>query len=412
MKVSFILTLLIWHFTLHNSFSQYAPFTAAGSSAVCSGTEVDVPLTVVNFNNITSISLRLDYNPTKIVYDTFVNPNPLLPGIIAHDNYVSNTLRRIMIIWSDVNPKTLSSGATLLDLLFSNSISTDSVIFNNDADGGSDCEYTDAFGMPLIDVPTSDYYNDAVITNLDPATAGQISGMTNVCNSFTGVNYSVDPVLNATGYVWTVPPGASITNGINTNSILVDYPGTASSGNIVVYGTNTCGDGPPSPSLWVNVNPIPPTPVITQQGPILISNASLGNQWYDQNGIIPGATDQQYIPSQDGDYYVIVTISSCSSAPSDTIHFIYTSCDPLEMKIIIKPNPFTDNISLQLFSTDFNDLLKTELLNIYGKTVYSGEIKLTDTRLIRMRLPELPNGIYFLILKSNTIQSIRKLIKS
>ena len=62
--------------------------------------------------------------------------------------------------------------------------------------------------------------------------------------------------LFATGYVWTLPAGASITAGTNTNSILVSYSTTASPGNVTVYGTNSCSNGIPS-SLPITVNLLP-----------------------------------------------------------------------------------------------------------------------------------------------------------
>lgn len=94
-----------------------------------------------------------------------------------------------------------------------------------------------------------------------PDPAGTITGPAAVCLSTSGVVYSVPSILNATGYVWSVPTGVTIVSGSNTNSITVDYGASAVSGNVSVYGTNTCGNGSAA-SKAVTVYPVP-VPVIT-----------------------------------------------------------------------------------------------------------------------------------------------------
>jgi hypothetical protein len=64
-----------------------------------------------------------------------------------------------------------------------------------------------------------------------------------ICQGYKGIPYSVDLIGNATGYTWNLPAGATIASGTNTNSITVDFGSSAVSGNITVYGTNTCGSG-------------------------------------------------------------------------------------------------------------------------------------------------------------------------
>ena len=97
----------------------------------------------------------------------------------------------------------------------------------------------------------------AVVTDLLPAPAGIISGNTVVCQGTTGQVFSVSAVLNATGYNWTVPAGATIVAGNNTQSITVNFSNAAVSGTISVMGTNSCGTGTSSPLLSLTVNPLP-----------------------------------------------------------------------------------------------------------------------------------------------------------
>ena len=46
---------------------------------------------------------------------------------------------------------------------------------------------------------------------------------------------------NSTSALWTVPAGATITNGQGTEKITVSYPATGISGNITVQGISNCG---------------------------------------------------------------------------------------------------------------------------------------------------------------------------
>ncbi len=87
-----------------------------------------------------------------------------------------------------------------------------------------------------------------------PSQAGIITGLTTVCQGQSGITYTVPVIANATSYIWTLPTGTTGTS--TSNSIAVDYLLTAVSGNIVVRGNNSCGDGGTS-TLSVTVNPQP-----------------------------------------------------------------------------------------------------------------------------------------------------------
>ncbi len=108
-----------------------------------------------------------------------------------------------------------------------------------------------------------------VFVNPLPGPAGTITGTAVVCGGTNGVAYSVGTIANATSYVWSLPPGATIATGTGTNSITVDFGQFASSGNITVYGNNICGNGASSPPFAVTVTPLPDTAgVITGQSAV------------------------------------------------------------------------------------------------------------------------------------------------
>ena len=92
----------------------------------------------------------------------------------------------------------------------------------------------------------------------DPAAAGTITGTTPVCQSQNGVAYSVGAITGATGYVWNYTgTGFTIATGDSTESITADFSGSATSGDLTVYGTNECGNGTASPAYSITVNAAP-----------------------------------------------------------------------------------------------------------------------------------------------------------
>jgi trimeric autotransporter adhesin len=111
--------------------------------------------------------------------------------------------------------------------------------------------------------------------------AGPITGLTSVCQGATGVVYTVASITGASGYTWTLPTGATIVSGVNTNTITVDFSGSAVSGNVAVYGSNSCMNGSSS-SLPVTVN-IQPVPTIT--GPASACINSTGNVYTTETGM-------------------------------------------------------------------------------------------------------------------------------
>jgi hypothetical protein len=105
-----------------------------------------------------------------------------------------------------------------------------------------------------------------------PVPPGTITGSATVCENSANQVYSVAPVLNATGYTWTIPPGAVITAGMNTESITVTFGTTP--GNVTVCGVSPCGNGPVA-SLAVSVVPLP-VPTITGLSSMCVNSGYYG----------------------------------------------------------------------------------------------------------------------------------------
>ncbi len=241
-----------------------------------------------------------------------------------------------------------------------------------------------------------------ITVNSLPATAGTITGDVSVCQGENNVTYQVPLIQNATSYIWTLPSGASGTS--TTNSISVSFGSNAVTGNISVKGDNACGNGIAS-SLNIVVNAKPITPIISVNGNILHSDATAGNQWYDQNGLINGAMNQNYTVLHTGDYYSIVTLNGCSSDPSNSIHVIVSGIDDVQNSSfnMVYPNPFSNFIWIE------NDKNQTEyeLINALGQMVAKGSF---SSKTI-IHTGNLPAGMYYLKMISGNSSEIRKVVK-
>ena len=244
----------------------------------------------------------------------------------------------------------------------------------------------------------------SITVNPLPSNTGPIAYNPNVCQGQNEVNYSIPAISNATSYIWTLPTGA--TGNSTTNSISVNYSSSAVSGNIIIKGKNSCGVGNET-RLIITVNPLPVTPIITQNLDILRSSAAAGNQWYNKNSLINGATNQDYSPKSSGDYYVVVTSVSCSSSPSNTIHFISTGIEPTSVGKSIKvyPNPVTNELIIEFKGntkkTDF------EIINSINQVVFRG--KMVEKAVVTTA--NLTPGIYLIKLTSGEVIEFIKIVK-
>ena len=82
-----------------------------------------------------------------------------------------------------------------------------------------------------------------VLVQPSPSAAGTITGPTIICSGSLNQEFRVPVIPNATTYDWTLPTGAVITDGLNTNVIKVNFGSGVASGNVVVKGLNSCGEG-------------------------------------------------------------------------------------------------------------------------------------------------------------------------
>ncbi len=153
----------------------------------------------------------------------------------------------------------------------------------------------------------------------------------------------------------------------------------------------------------------PATPVITASGNTLLSNQPIGNTWHNSSGPIAGQTAKTYTATATGNYYSIVTLQGCSSAPSNTVTITVTAAKQLEQahKIALYPTPATSRIYLDLEEV-LNTTLHAEIIDLTGRLWVSAELKSKKNEL---NIAHLPNGNYIVAIKGAITETLKMVIQ-
>jgi hypothetical protein len=215
-----------------------------------------------------------------------------------------------------------------------------------------------------------------------------------VCSGKT-LSLGATAIIGAT-YSWTGPNGFTSSQ---QNPIVSTNSTSAMAG---VYNVTSTVNGCTSPSsvTIVSINSSPTSPIITQNGTVLHSSTTTGNQWYNQNGIINGATNQNYTPTASGNYYVVVTSSPCSSS-SSVFNYTFLANDEFNLSDNLKiyPNPTNSKISIDC-GNQFNFLgNQIKITNLLGQDIFDSKI---NQQIIEIYLSSIATkGLYFVSIIDN-----------
>ena len=357
----------------------------------------------VNYSNSSGCSATI---PTQL--DVSVTPLPGTPGAITGPAIVCSGDSAIPYSITPIpNANSynwvLPPGATIATGLGTNSITVDfsitAITGNMEASGSNEC----GIGPPS---PTLN-----ILVSKPPAETGAVSGLDTVCKGATGVNYFISPIPAADSYVWSVPAGSSIVSGGNTESIFVDFADTASSGLISVYSTNYCGSGTISPEFSVTMVDAPSAPIITQAFDYLHSDQPIGNQWYFDGTLIPGATGQSYLVLEDGEYWDVVNRFGCTTDTSNHIVVVVTGIDEMRNSgFSVHPVPNDGRFTLTM-RIPGEDVFTIRIYNNLGLSVYElRDVEVNKRTVQNIDLRPAPNGVYTVVVENDTIRLLRKII--
>ena len=266
----------------------------------------------------------------------------------------------------------LPAGATIVAGANTNSIMVD---FSNSPTSGN----VTVYGYNTCD--SSMVATLAITATQLLGNAAPITGLATVCQGQSTVVYTIPAVANATGYNWTVPTGATIVIGANTNSITVDYSNSALSGSVTAYATNSCFTGA-TVSLSVNVLPLPVAAFqYAFNGGIagFVNNSTDGNTYLWTFG--DGASDTVMSPihtyTVNGTYTVKLVVTNGCGSDSITVVLNVNSVgisntSTISDNINVFPNPSNGIINIQITSQSSNAQLR--IMDASGKLIHNERI--------------------------------------
>lgn len=210
---------------------------------------------------------------------------------------------------------------------------------------------------------------------------------------------------------WSPATGLSHPNLRQTDA----YPETTTVYTVAV--TDNLTGVSMSHQIMIVVKETPPAPEIVQAGLTLMSDAASGNQWYNDDGAIEGATAQIFTPTKTSNYYTIVTNSSgCSSLMSNVIYFQSTFINEpiLPGTLRIYPNPSDGLVNID-FVGDGTKTLDIQVYSAYGQPLnelIKESLKYSAYSTMILDMSDLPSGVYYLKIFDGERLQTKKIILS
>ncbi len=231
----------------------------------------------------------------------------------------------------------------------------------------------------------------------------QVDGSNPLCQAQQLSLIAKTPNANA-AYQWY--NGSTPIGGETGDTLVVDSTGTYSV-NTVVNGISS----PVSAGSTVGVNPLPATPVISQQGDTLLSSAVSGNEWYSDTATAVVDTGRIILPGAAGTYWLRVMQNGCVSIFSPAFAYKPPRTDTTASgeHLIFAPNPATSFVVAN-FTLTGTSLINVDIYDINGR------LQATYPQVsngMRLDIAELPAGFYFIKVYdlSGKALGVKKLLK-
>ncbi|MEO8151389.1 MAG: T9SS type A sorting domain-containing protein [Bacteroidia bacterium] len=197
---------------------------------------------------------------------------------------------------------------------------------------------------------------------------GVMSSDTSFCEKHC-INFFDLSTNNPTSWQWFFPGSDSLTSTLqNPTNICYNSYGSF---DVTLIACNAAGCDTLLLPGFINEYPAP-TPTITQSNDTLFSSPGVAYQWWSvDSGIIAGANNYYYIPTQGGSYFVIVTDTTGCEGASNTI-IITAINSPLErgQGCVITPNPNNGSFTITLTSSITKDF-SLSIINPTGQTIFN-----------------------------------------
>ena len=241
---------------------------------------------------------------------------------------------------------------------------------------------------------------DNINLKLDPTTKFTVNDTT-ICAG-TSVNFTDQSTGLVNSWSWSFPGGTPSTSTQQNNSVIYNTPGIY---NVVLTTTNASGSQAKTKTGYINVfaNPVP---VITAAGVVMTCSISGAvYQWYFNNNLITGATQQTYTALQNGNYTVsVVDINGCSGS---SVPFAMTSVSTVH-ELLIYPIPSKAKVTIT--GKNMKGMLIIKLYSITGALVMDKQFNDISVK-NEIDISNLATGMYEIKLFTDEGKFVRKIQK-
>jgi PKD repeat protein len=202
----------------------------------------------------------------------------------------------------------------------------------------------------------------------------------------------------ATSYQWQFPgANPSVSTDENPTNICYNTPGSYS---VTIIATNALGSDTLTLNNFITVYPFPSPQGIMQSGDTLFANAgAVAYQWYQDGILIPGATEYFYLATSSGNYNVVATDNNGCEVEAvifDVIAKVQSPATSGQFMIKVYPNPVSEKLIVQCFSSKGNSNLKISIYNAIGEIVMTSDEIANQNSEINLDVENLAKGIYWI----------------
>jgi hypothetical protein len=185
-------------------------------------------------------------------------------------------------------------------------------------------------------------------------------------------------------YDWTFPAGWTLLS--NEDSISVRVSIGSQSGQVIIKGTNNCGDT--TFSSAINPAIVPDASISVNNNILTINPSAQSYQWYRNSVSIPGATQNPYTATQSGLYYAKVTFATGCVTYTDAVDVVISGLHDAALdKVRVFPIPAQEVIHVEGIDEDFH----FDLYDLTGRIILNGQSSAGDISIVHLMA-----GSYFL----------------
>ena len=268
-----------------------------------------------------------------------------------------------------------------------------------------------------------------LVRSVPPNMPGVTGQLDNLCNGGSFTYTAAAPF--ATGYNWIVPNGYQITSQTN-NSITLNIPANSPYGQLIVSGTNACGQGPSNlkgmSPLSNGTLPNGPT-TVCRNSPIQTYTVSVPTgctiQWVTSVPIVSATLNSitlNFATASSYNSLYAYAINSCGGSAGRNIDIQVNNCssarfgedvdstveEDVYSQSIVFPNPSIGTYTIN--RSENTDINLVQVFSISGEIVRQFNVSDSNENIL-IDIQDQPNGIYLLKVNSSDSSKNFRLIK-